>query len=104
MLPLVLVGVTAGALLLGVFPTRTWLDQRSAVQAAESRLADLEATNAERQAQVDVLGTDAAIEQIARQEYGLAKAGEELYHVLRAPRDPAPVPTGWPFDGIASAR
>jgi cell division protein FtsB len=103
-LPVTLVGVTIGALLLGVFPTRTWLDQRSAVSAAEARLAELEAANAESQAQVDALGTDAAIEQIARQEYGLAKAGEEVYHVLPAPRDPAPVPDAWPFDGISATR
>jgi cell division protein FtsB len=103
-LPVTLVGVTVGALLLGVFPTRTWLDQRSAVHAAEARLAELEAANAESQAQVDALQTDAAIEQIARQEYGLAKAGEEVYHVLPPPRDPAPVPDAWPFDGISATR
>ena len=103
-LPITLVGVTVGVLVLGVFPTRTWLDQRSAVHAAETRLAELEAANADSQAKVDALHTDAAIEQIARQEYGLAKLGEELYHVLPPPRDPAPVPNAWPFDGISASR
>jgi cell division protein FtsB len=96
-LPLVLVGVTVGVLVLGVFPTRTWLDQRSAVSAAETRLAELEAENAERQAQVDALHTDAEIERLARQDYGWAREGEETYHVLPPARDPVPLPPAWPF-------
>jgi cell division protein FtsB len=96
-LPIVLVGLTVGVMVLGVFPTRTWLDQRDAVQAAQSRLAELEEANAERQARVDALHTDAEIEQIAREDYGYAKVGDEVYHVLPPARDPVPVPDAWPF-------
>ena len=42
------------------------------------------------------------IEQIARQEYGLAKPGEELYHVLPPAQDPVRVPEAWPFNGLGS--
>jgi cell division protein FtsB len=95
--PLVLLGLTVGVLVLGVFPTRTWLDQRNSLRVSETRLADLEAANAERRARVDALMTDEEIERLAREEYGYAKVGEEVYHVLPPPRDPVKVPDAWPF-------
>ncbi len=99
--PLVLLGLTVGVLVLGAFPTRTWLDQRNSLRVSETRLADLEAGNAERRARVDALMTDAEIERLAREEYGYAKVGEEVYHVLPPPRDPVKVPDAWPFTRLA---
>ena len=99
--PLVLFGLTVGVLVLGVFPTRTWLDQRNSLRVAEAQLADLETGNAERQARVEALMTDAEIERLAREEYGYAKVGEEVYHVLPPPRDPVKVPDAWPFTRLA---
>ncbi|MCU0311328.1 MAG: septum formation initiator family protein [Acidimicrobiales bacterium] len=96
--PLVLVGLTVGVMVLGVFPTRTWLDQRATLRASEERLAELEEVNAERRAQVEALMTDAEIERLAREEYGYAKVGEEVYHVLPPPRDPVRLPEAWPFN------
>ena len=46
-------------------------------------------------AQVDEL------ERLAREEYGYAKVGEEVYHVLPPPRDPLKVPDAWPFTRLA---
>ncbi len=99
--PVVLVGLTVGVMVLGVFPTRIWLDQRAAISAAETRLADLDAANTDRQARVDALQTDAEIERLAREEYGFAKLGEEVYHVLPPARDPVRVPQAWPFTRLA---
>lgn len=100
--PVILVVLTVGALVLGAFPTRTWLEQRRTASTAEHRLSDLQAANDEAQAQADALRTDAEIERIAREQYGYAKAGEEVYHLLPQARDPVRVPDAWPFTGLGS--
>jgi len=102
LVPLLLAVVTVGVLVLGAFPTRTLLDQRASATAAEAELERLEAANAEARAEVEALRTDAVIEQIARKEYGLARPGEELYHVLPAAQDPVRVPEAWPFNGLGT--
>ncbi len=84
-------------------PTRTLLDQRRAASTAEQRLADLERANADAQAQADALQTDAEIERLAREQYGYAKAGEEVYHLLPEARDPVRVPDTWPFEGLGTS-
>lgn len=96
--PLLFAIVLGGVLVLGVFPTRTYLAKRDDVAAAEARLSELNEVNATAQAHVDALGTDAEIEKIAREEYGLVKPGEEPYHVLPAPQDPVQIPDVWPFN------
>jgi cell division protein FtsB len=100
--PVILVLLTIGALVLGAFPTRTWLEQRRTVSAAEHHLSELQAANDEAQAQADALRTDAEIERIAREQYGYAKAGEEVYHLLPPAQDPVRVPDAWPFTGLGS--
>lgn len=96
-----LVGVlTCGVLFLGVFPTRTYLDQRRAIAQAEARLEELRTTNEENRRRVETLQTDAEIERIARDEYGLARPGEEVYRVLPDPEDPVTVPDVWPFNRL----
>lgn len=84
-------------------PTRTLLDQRRTAATSEQRLAELEQANDEAQAQVDALQTDAEIERLAREQYGYAKAGEEVYHLLPEARDPVRVPDAWPFEGLGSS-
>lgn len=101
-IPAVLVVLTVAALLLYAFPTRTYLDQRRVASISEQRLAELEAANADAQAEVDALQSDAEIERIAREQYGYAKAGEEVYHVLPPARDPVRVPDAWPFNGLGT--
>jgi cell division protein FtsB len=102
LVPVVLAVVTIGVLVLGAFPTRTLLDQRRSAASADARLEELEAANAEARAEVEALRTDAVIERIARQEYGLARPGEELYHVLPPAEDPVRVPDAWPFNGLGA--
>jgi cell division protein FtsL len=98
--PLLVAVLTCGVLFLGVFPTRTYLRQRQSTAAAEAQLSELRASNAAMQQQVDTLQTDAEIERIAREQYGLAKPGEEVYHVLPTPEDPVHAPGVWPFNRI----
>ena len=66
-------------------------------------MASLDQANAEAQAQADALQTDAEIERLAREQYGYAKAGEEVYHLLPEARDPVRVPDSWPFEGLGSS-
>ena len=70
---------------------------------AEQRLAELDQANSDAQAQVEALQTDAEIERLAREQYGYAKAGEEVYHLLPEARDPVRVPDTWPFEGLGSS-
>ncbi len=88
--------VLAGALLLMVLPTRTYLQQRSRAAALEHQLSEAEARNAELQARVTLLDTPAEIERIARQQYGLVKPGEQAYAVLPAAA-PTSLPALWPY-------
>lgn len=100
LVPSVWAGVAAvvlvGAMLLMVFPTRTWLQQRTDAAAAEQHLAEVEARNAELEARALRLQTAAEIERIAREQYGLIKPGEQPYAVLPAPA-PAQLPVLWPY-------
>lgn len=84
-----------------VFPVRTWLDQRQAIAERQTELAELDAANAELEARVQLLNTEAEIERIARTDHGLVRPGEEAYAVL--PPAPAPVrlPSAWPFTELA---
>lgn len=102
--PLLLAVVTGGVLVLGVFPTRTYLDQRRTVAAAEARLRELEDTNRALEAEVRALDDDAEIERLAREQYGLARPGEEVYRILPPAQDPVVVPRTWPFNGLAPER
>ena len=80
-----------------VFPTRTWLDQRSALAETSAELEALEAERDALEARLDELGSDAEIELIARSQYGLVLPGEEAYAVLPAPEKPVELPAVWPF-------
>jgi hypothetical protein len=86
-----------GALAIGLFPTQTFLDQRSDTTEAEQRLAVLQAQNEAFEARIDRLGTREEIERLAREQYSLAFPGEEAYAVLPAPLPPLELPEVWPF-------
>lgn len=100
--PVVLLVITVVIVLFVLFPTRTWLGQRQTLASSQQRLDDLRDANAAAQARVDALDTDTEVERIAREQYGYAKAGEEVYHVLPPARDPIRVPDAWPFNGLGS--
>lgn len=95
--------VAVGALLVGVFPTRAIVEQRSALADAEARLAVVEGRNEELEDRVEALGTQAEIERIAREQYNLVFPGEEAYGLLPAPPTPPAVPDAWPFEVLHDA-
>lgn len=69
-------------LAVAVFPTRLWMSQKSDLTDAERRVQVLKQTNAALQQRVDELGTDSAIERLAREQHNLVKPGEDAYAVL----------------------
>ena len=83
--------VAVGVLFVAVFPTRTWLGQRTELQATQRRLQVLSTENAELAARVQRLNTDAEIERLAREQYNLVRPGEEAYAILPSPPPPRPV-------------
>ncbi|MEO7428886.1 MAG: septum formation initiator family protein [Acidimicrobiales bacterium] len=92
-----------GAVAIGLFPTQTFLDQRASTSEAQQRLAVLREQNASFKQRIDRLGTDAAIERLAREQYNLAFPGEEAYAVLPAPLPPLQLPALWPFGPLLAA-
>lgn len=93
------VGVLFGT----VFPTRTYLAQRTAIRRSEAQLRELRAEAAAVKAKQARLRTDAEIERRARADFGYVKPGEEAYNILPVPTDPIGLPPGWPFTGVEQA-
>ena len=77
--------VVAGILFTFGNPARTWYEQRQEISAARQRNAVLDEQSRHLQARVDELGTDAEVERIAREQYGLVRPGEEAFGILPAP-------------------
>lgn len=79
----------------GVFPTRTYLEQRDQIAAEEAKIRVLSDENQRLAARVRELHTDEEIERLAREQYNLVLPGEEAYAILPGPADPdvGPVPT-----------
>jgi cell division protein FtsB len=82
--------VLVGVLFLFVLPGRTYLAQRRTLAAAETRVKVLSQANTQLQQQATRLQTDAEIERLARQQYGMVKPGEVPYAILPARQPPAP--------------
>lgn len=98
--PVLAAGVVSVVFLVGMFPARAYLQQKEAITDAQQRLAALTEQNREAEDELARLSTDAEIERVAREQYGLVKPGEEVFHVMPAPQDPVAVPDVWPFDGM----
>jgi len=77
-------------LIVGVFPTRTYLHQQDQISAEGVRVQVLTAENEKLSAKVEQLHTDAEIERLAREQYNLVRPGEEAYAILPGPADPQP--------------
>jgi hypothetical protein len=80
-----------------VFPTSTFLQQRSDTAEARQRLEVLREQNEAYEARIRRLQTPEEIERIAREEYNLVFPGEEAYAVLPAPLPELDLPALWPF-------
>ena len=86
--PLLVSVVFVGVLFAGVFPTRTYLAQRTSISRAEKQLDVLDEQNRELERRAARLRSDAEIERLAREQYNLVKPGEEAYAVLPPPAAP----------------
>jgi cell division protein FtsB len=87
--------VALAVLVIGVFPVRTWLAQRDQTARAEQRLAALQAANDALEQRLAALDSDAEIERLAREQYGLVVPGGAAYAVLPAPFPQ--LPETWPY-------
>ncbi|MGH9118396.1 MAG: FtsB family cell division protein [Acidimicrobiales bacterium] len=96
--------VVIAVLFVGVFPTRTFLAQRSAVARAEEQLRVLTAENERLDDRVDALNTPDEIERLAREQFELVRPGEQPYVVLPPAEAQVSLPTGWPFGGLVISR
>ena len=77
-----------------VFPTSSYLSQRSEVNRARRDLAILRAQNQTLASEAAKLHTKAEIERIARERYNMALPGEKLFSVVPvAPTTTAPPTT-----------
>lgn len=72
-------------LVYGIFPVRTFLNQRSATSDAEERLERIAEANDRLAKEVEQLQDDGEIELRARSDYGWVFPGEESYGVLPSP-------------------
>ncbi len=66
----------------GVFPTGSYVEQRNELGDAEQELSELRSENAELEARVTRLGTDAEVEREAREEFNMVRPEEESYLIL----------------------
>ncbi len=73
--------VIVAVFVFGVFPTGSYVEQRNELRSAEEELADLRSENAELEARIARLGSDAEIELEAR-EFGLVRPEEENYLII----------------------
>lgn len=85
----VLAVVLLGALALtvsGILPFRQLVSQQRQIENTQNQLAALESENELLSEDIKMLGTDAEIERIAREQYGLVRPGEVGYVVV-VPRE-----------------
>jgi cell division protein FtsB len=86
--PALVVLVLVGILFVAVLPTRTLLQQRRDTKAATAELRELRERNERLEERARRLRDPREIEQLAREQYGLVRPGEEPYVVLPAPPPP----------------
>lgn len=89
----VLAVVLLGALALtvsGILPFRQLVSQQRQIERTQDQLSALEHENQVLSEDIEMLGTDAEIERIAREQYGLVRPGEVAYVVVM-PREPSAV-------------
>jgi len=93
--PLIGAAALVAFLVVAVFPTQTYLDQRDSIVAEDAKVRILNAENQKLASRVQQLHTDAEIERLAREQYNLVRPGEQAYAILPGPTDPQPevVPT-----------
>ena len=77
--------ILVGILFAFVFPTRTWLQQRSKEADAQSELSVLRDQTAKLEHEAAQLRKDTEVERVARARFGLVMPGEQAWAVVPAP-------------------
>ena len=84
------------ALAIYVFPTQTWLRQRRATAEISNKLNVIDAQTAQLGQEVRKLDTNAEIQRVARERFGLVFPGEKAFSVL--PASVPEFPPQWPYN------
>jgi cell division protein FtsB len=85
-----------GAAYFFVFPARTYLAQKSSIALEQRTISVLRTENSKLAHERRDLNRDATVQQIAREDYGLVKPGQQAFMVLPSPALGAPAPTKAP--------
>ena len=88
--------------LIGVFDLfQLWLEQGDELSYKQEELSQIVKENAELEIRRDALYSSDTIEQLARQNYGFVRPGEEAYAVPPPAPEPVRLPANWPFTHLA---
>ena len=97
---LVAVAAVAVILLMLVFPTQAYFEQRDRIEEAEGTLAALQRETTELEQRV-ASGTDpVVVERVAREQLSLIREGDRLYRLSVDPADAVDLPVTWPLPGV----
>ena len=101
--PLVIVLVLLVALFYAAFPTRTYMDQSSALSEVRAELDALYEENDALRNRLEVLSQPEEIERLARSQYNLVYPGEEAFAMLPPAPEPVEIPDLWPLNALVSS-
>ncbi len=86
--------VIVGLLFVVVFPVRSWLDQRAALDRSQHQLEVLQTRAAPPHPGSPAARQPSEIERLARERYGMVRHGEQAYSVVpAAPTSTTTLPT-----------
>lgn len=68
-------------------PLQQIVNERREISDLQNDISALRQDNSEQRHEIEALGTDAGIERVAREKYGMVKPGEEAYVVPQRLRD-----------------
>jgi cell division protein FtsB len=84
-----------------VLPVKAWMRQGDDLARKQTELTALDQANGQLSGEINRLGTKQGIEEAAREEIGYVQRGEIRLTVLPAPKAPATMPSGWPYDTLS---
>ena len=87
-------------LMMLVFPTQQYFDQRDEITEAEANLAALRRETADLQARVAAGRDPVVVERVAREQLSLVREGDQLYRLSVDPAEAVRLPPTWPLPGV----
>lgn len=101
--PLVVALVILVVLFYALFPTRTFMEQSSALSEVRAELDGLYEENDELRDRIHLLSQPEEIERLARSEYNLVYPGEEAFALLPPAPKPVQIPDLWPLNALVNS-